>query len=140
MNHYQDWDPVIIRGKVNKEKEKEKYVKFMGQEIKLPKRSQYSGKTREQKLDETELGTHKKVSKDTALTIQKARVAKQYTQKDLAGLINVSTDIISSYESGKAIPDPKVMQKLRRVLVTVSCLSGTPRRGRLPRTQCSLRP
>jgi hypothetical protein len=61
MNHYQDWDPVIIRGKVNKEKEKEKYVKFMGQEIKLPKRSQYSGKTREQKLDEAELaGTHKK--------------------------------------------------------------------------------
>jgi putative transcription factor len=116
MNHYQDWDPVIIRGKVSKEKEKEKYVKFMGQEIKLPKRSQYSGKTREQKLDETELGTHKKVSKDTALTIQKARVAKQYTQKDLAGLINVSTDIISSYESGKAIPDPKIMQKLRRVL------------------------
>ena len=88
----------------------------MGQEIKLPKRSQYSGKTREQKLDETELGTHKRISKDTALTIQKARVAKQYTQKDLAGLINVSTDIISSYESGKAIPDPKVMQKLRRVL------------------------
>jgi putative transcription factor len=116
MNHYQDWDPVIIRGKVNKEKEKEKYVKFMGQEIKLPKRSQYSGKTREQKLDEIELGTHKKVSKETALTIQKARVAKQYTQKDLAGLINVSTDIISSYESGKAIPDPKIMQKLRRVL------------------------
>src|SRR6056300_799002 len=114
MNHYQDWDPVIIRGKVNKEKKK--YVKFMGQEIKLPKRSQYSGKTREQKLDETELGTHKKVGKDTALTIQKARVAKQYTQKDLAGLINVSTDIISSYESGKAIPDPKVMQKLRLVL------------------------
>ena len=116
MNHYQDWDPVIIRGKVSKEKEKEKYVKFMGQEIKLPKRSQYSGKTREQKLDETDLGTHKRISKDTALTIQKARVAKQYTQKDLAGLINVSTDIISSYESGKAIPDPKIMQKLRRVL------------------------
>ena len=114
MNHYQDWDPVIIRGKVSREKEK--YVKFMGQEIKLPKRSQYSGKTREQKLDETELGTHKRISKDTALTIQKARVAKQYTQKDLAGLINVSTDIISSYESGKAIPDPKIMQKLRRVL------------------------
>tara|TARA_B110000444_G_scaffold139431_1_gene130885 strand:+ start:606 stop:968 length:363 start_codon:yes stop_codon:yes gene_type:complete len=114
---HQDWDEVTIHGKsVTKEKEKEKYVKFMGQEIKLPKRSQYSGKSPEQKLDETELGTHKKVSKETGLTIQRARVAKKYTQKDLSNLINVSSDIISSYELGKSIPDPKIMQKLRRVL------------------------
>jgi len=114
---HQDWEEVTIHGKsVKKEKEKEKYVKFMGQEIKLPKRSQYSGKSPEQKLEETELGTHKRVGKETGLTIQRARVSKQYTQKDLAGLINVSSDIISSYESGKAIPDHKIMQKLRRVL------------------------
>ena len=117
MNNYQDWDPVVIRGKIDKTREKEKYVKFMGQEIKLPKRSQYSGKSPEQKLDEAVLGgTHKKVSKETGLTIQRARVAKKYTQKELANLINVSADIISSYESGKAIPDHKIMQKLRRVL------------------------
>ena len=114
---HQDWEEVTIHGKsFKKEKEKEKYVKFMGQEIKLPKRSQYSGKTPEQKLDETMLGTHKKVGKETGLTIQRARVAKKYTQKELANLINVSADIISSYESGKAIPDHKIMQKLRRVL------------------------
>ena len=110
---HQDWEEVTIHGKSVK---KEKYVKFMGQEIKLPKRSQYSGKSPEQKLDETMLGTHKKVGKETGLTIQRARVAKKYTQKDLANLINVSSDIISSYESGKAIPDHKIMQKLRRVL------------------------
>ena len=103
---HQDWDEITIHGKsVTKEKEKEKYVKFMGQEIKLPKRSQYSGKSPEQKLDETDLGTHKRVGKETGLTIQRAR-----------NLINVSSDIISSYESGKAIPDHKIMQKLRRVL------------------------
>ena len=114
---HQDWEEVTIHGKsFKKEKEKEKYVKFMGQEIKLPKRSQHSGKTPEQKLDETMLGTHKKVGKETGLTIQRARVAKKYTQKELANLINVSADIISSYESGKAIPDHKIMQKLRRVL------------------------
>ena len=114
MNHYQDWDPVIIRGKVDKTKEKEKYVKFFGQEIKLP--SKNPGKSREQKLEETEIGTHKKIGKETGLTIQRARVSKKYTQKELANLINVSSDIISSYESGKAIPDHKIMQKLRRVL------------------------
>ena len=52
MNNYQDWDPVVIRGKIDKTREKEKYVKFMGQEIRLPKRGQYSGKSPEQKLDE----------------------------------------------------------------------------------------
>tara|TARA_B100000287_G_scaffold262270_1_gene246769 strand:- start:221 stop:577 length:357 start_codon:yes stop_codon:yes gene_type:complete len=114
MNHYQDWDPVIIRGKVDKTKEKEKYVKFFGQEIKLPNKN--PGKSREQKLEETEIGTHKRVGKETGLTIQRARVAKKYTQKELANLINVSSDIISSYESGKAIPNHKIMQKLRRVL------------------------
>ena len=114
MNHYQDWDPVIIRGKVDKTKEKEKYVKFFGQEIKLPNKN--PGKSREQKLEETEIGTHKKIGKETGLTIQRARVSKKYTQKELANLINVSSDIISSYESGKAIPDHKIMQKLRRVL------------------------
>ena len=72
-----DWDPVIVRGKIDKTREKEKYVKFMGQEIKLPKRSQYSGISPEQKLEEAELcGTHRKVSKETGLTIQRARVAK----------------------------------------------------------------
>jgi len=114
MNHYQDWDPVIIRGKVDKTKEKEKYVKFFGQEIKLPNKN--PGKSREQKLEETEIGTHKKIGKETGLTIQRARVSKKYTQKELANLINVSSDIISSYESGKAIPNHKIMQKLRRVL------------------------
>ena len=114
---HQDWDEITIHGKsVTKEKEKEKYVKFMGQEIKLPKRSQYSGKSPLQKLEETDLGTHKRVGKETGLTIQRARTTKKYTQKELANLINVSSDIISSYESGKAIPDPKIMQKLRRVL------------------------
>ena len=114
---HQDWEEVTIHGKtIKKEKEKEKYVKFMGQEIKLPKRSQYSGKSHEQKLDETMLGTHKKVGKETGLTIQRARVSKKYTQKDLANLINVSSDIIASYESGKAIQDNNIMQKLRRIL------------------------
>ncbi len=111
-----DWDPVIVRGKIDKTREKEKYVKFMGQEIKLPKRSQYSGISPEQKLEEAELcGTHRKVSKETGLTIQRARVAKQYTQKDLAGLYTYQ-QIYLSYELGKSIPDPNVMQKLRRVL------------------------
>jgi putative transcription factor len=73
--------------------------------------------TKEQKLDQTELGTHEKVSLSLAKTIQQARIGKGFkTQKDLANAIGVPANIINSYESGKAIPDNQILQKLRRVL------------------------
>jgi putative transcription factor len=52
-----------------------------------------------------------------AKTIQQARIAKGFkTQKDLATAIGVPANVINSYESGKAIPDNAVLQKLRKVL------------------------
>ena len=52
---------------------------------------------------QTELGTHEKVSLSVAKTIQQARIAKGYkTQKDLAVAVCVPTNVINSYESGKA--------------------------------------
>ncbi|RPH12741.1 MAG: XRE family transcriptional regulator [Alteromonadaceae bacterium TMED7] len=50
-------------------------------------------------------------------TIQQARIAKGFkTQKDLAVAVGVPANIINSYESGKAMPDNTVLQKLRKVL------------------------
>jgi putative transcription factor len=52
-----------------------------------------------------------------AKAIQNGRIAKGFkTQKDLAVAIGVPANIINSYESGKAIPDNAILQKLRRVL------------------------
>lgn len=48
--------------------------------------------------------------------IQKARVASNFSQKELAQKINVTQKIIQSYENGTAIPDPQILQKLRRIL------------------------
>lgn len=74
-------------------------------------------KTREQKLDNTELGDIPRVSYSMAKTIQLGRVSKGFkTQKDLAVAIGVSQSLINAYESGKAIPETKVLQKLRRIL------------------------
>jgi len=102
MDH-QDWNPVVIRGKTTKSATSAPH----------PHREV----TKEQKLDRTELGTHEKVSISLAKTIQQARIGKGFkTQKDLANAIGVPANIINSYESGKAIPDNAILQKLRRVL------------------------
>ena len=99
MNH-QDWNPVVIHGKAKHTAPRPHY------EV-----------TKEQKLDREELGTHKKVGLTMAKAIQNGRIAKGFkTQKDLAVAIGVPANIINSYESGKAIPDNAILQKLRRVL------------------------
>jgi putative transcription factor len=101
MNH-QDWNPVIIHGKAAPTKQ--------------PPHKHYE-RTKEQKLEDEELGTHKKVPLSMAKMIQQGRIAKGFkTQKDLAIAVGVNVSIISSYESGRAIPDPGILQKLRRVL------------------------
>ncbi len=101
MNH-QDWNPVIIHGKAAPTKQ--------------PPPKHYE-RTKEQKLEDEELGTHKKVPLSMAKMIQQGRIAKGFkTQKDLAIAIGVNASIVGSYESGRAIPDPGVLQKLRRVL------------------------
>jgi len=100
---YQDWTPVIIHGKAAPSNQKSP----------PPHREV----TKEQKLDREELGTHKKVSLSMAKMIQQGRLAKGFkTQKDLAIAVGVNVSVINSYESGRAIPDPNVLQKLRRVL------------------------
>ena len=102
MNH-QDWNPVVIHGKAAP----------ANQRPPQPHREV----TKDQKLDREELGIHNKVSLSTAKTIQQGRIAKGFkTQKDLANAVGVNASIINSYESGRAIPDPSILQKLRRVL------------------------
>ena len=102
MNH-QDWKPVVIHGKSAP----------ASQKIARPHREV----TKAQKLDREELGPHTKVSLSTAKMIQQGRIAKGFkTQKDLAHAIGVNASIINAYESGRAIPDVQIMQKLRKVL------------------------
>lgn len=49
-------------------------------------------------------------------SIQKARLAKSLTQKDLAGKLRVNVKIINEYESGKVVPDKTMISKICRVL------------------------
>lgn len=65
---------------------------------------------------ETDLLRHATVPMSLAKTIQNARLAKFPSQKDFAKALNMRVDIVNSYESGKAVPDNAVLQKMRRIL------------------------
>merc|ERR1719183_1414225 len=69
------------------------------------------------KLDEnTEAFRHETVSHDFKLALQQARLAKKMTQAALATTINEKSMVINEYESGKAIPNGAIINKLNRAL------------------------
>ena len=69
--------------------------------------------------DESEVFITKRVGNSFKAALQKARQAKGWTQTELAKQINEKSTVINEYESGKAIPNGQVIQKLNRVLGTV---------------------
>jgi putative transcription factor len=58
----------------------------------------------------------KTVSVDLKNQIQQARQAKGLSQKELANKINEKQTIVAEYESGKAIPDQKILSKMSKAL------------------------
>lgn len=67
-------------------------------------------------VDNTEIDTIPKVSLQISKNMQKARLRLKISQKDLAHKINVPSKLIQQYENGKAIPQPHILQKIRKVL------------------------
>jgi len=65
--------------------------------------------------DSEKLG-HNKVSLEQAQAIQKARLAKGWTQEDLAKKLFVQKGIIADYEKHSAIPDQQLLAKMERQL------------------------
>ncbi len=69
------------------------------------------------KLEEsTEEFHHNTVNKNLSKSISQARLAKKMTQQQLATAINERAQIIQQYESGQAIPNPQILNKLDRAL------------------------
>merc|ERR1711865_1123230 len=67
------------------------------------------------KLDEnTETFKHETVSHDFKMALQQARLAKKMSQAALATAINEKGTVINEYESGKAIPNGAIINKLNR--------------------------
>lgn len=69
------------------------------------------------KLDEnTDGGRHNTVSHGTSTTITKTRAAKGLTREQLAQKVNIKSSVLVEYETGKAIPNQQILNKLERVL------------------------
>ncbi len=68
------------------------------------------------KIEETEVGAIKRVSKEQAKAIVQGRQAKKMTQKELAQKCNVLPTVISQYETAKAQPDQRILAKMQRIL------------------------
>lgn len=66
--------------------------------------------------DSTEEFSHKSVGKELSKSLAQARLAKKMTQAQLATAINEKPHVIQNYESGQAIPNPQILNKLDRAL------------------------
>lgn len=69
------------------------------------------------KFDE-DTGEYKtaQVNKKLCVIIQKARLSKKLSQKDLAKKVNIQVGILNEYEAGKKKPDNNILGKLEKVL------------------------
>jgi putative transcription factor len=105
MDH-QDWKPVIVKKKIKKKT------------VITNKKNVISDEQRRKiKVDnESETFKIEKVSMSFGKEMQKARCAKNFTQKTLAQRLNVKSTIIANYEQGKAIPNNAFINKIERVL------------------------
>ena len=66
--------------------------------------------------DDPEVMKHNTVTVNFGQSLMKARMEAKMTQKELAQKMNVKIAIIKSYESAKAIPNPRIISNLERHL------------------------
>ncbi len=116
---YATEDHTIILKKTAKQLEKDKSIIHQGNlstVVQEKKVHNPEGAHLHKIAEYNDAGTIPTVSMDVSKTIQKVRLDKGLTQKDLAGKINEKPTIINDYESGKAIPNPQVLGKMERIL------------------------
>eukprot|EP00771_Trimastix_marina_P000560 gnl/Trimastix_PCT/1579.p2 GENE.gnl/Trimastix_PCT/1579~~gnl/Trimastix_PCT/1579.p2 ORF type:complete len:149 (-),score=29.68 gnl/Trimastix_PCT/1579:34-456(-) len=127
----QDWNPVVVRknrgppGGRQANSKVAQQARQQGAEVDTVRR--YGGGTNRRanpsinmrKLDsndDDEEVALPSMDRNVALEIQRARLAKKWTQADLARRINEKQSVVNDYESGRCIPNPQILSKMRRQL------------------------
>lgn len=99
MYNEQDWIPVILsKPKPN---------------LKVHNENNKNNKTL---VSEDEIVIIPKISQSNSILIKTARNNMKLTQKQLAKQISIDSQTLQAYESGKAVPDFKIMLKLEKIL------------------------
>ncbi|OEH79660.1 multiprotein-bridging factor 1b [Cyclospora cayetanensis] len=128
--NFQDWTPVVLQKgggsqkRVTKEQEINK-ARRAGESIETEKKF-LGGKNKAtksalipnaKKIEEDTGDYHvDRVSTDFCRALAEARRNKGMTQAQLAQAINEKPSVVSEYESGKAIPNGAVLQKMSKAL------------------------
>jgi putative transcription factor len=122
----QDWAPVVISKRPPSAKGKAKeVVDDQGNAVPVEAQKRFAAGTNKNQnapcyarklAEETEELKHKTITMEVRLVIQQARTAKGLKQEDLARLINEPQKVIAEYESGKAIPNQQIFNKLEKAL------------------------
>ena len=111
---FQDFEPLIIRGKnttIKRQQERDgktSSVKKTGMSDEAKKMANLANDTESTKV--------KTVSSDVAKRIRETRNAKKMTQKQLAGKVPMLQTDLQKYENGTALPNTKYLQKLQTLL------------------------
>jgi putative transcription factor len=111
----QDWNPVILSKKPTGGSKKAANEHLASGKFETIKRTSADPKFKKLEND-NEHFEHARVSANLANTIIKTRLAKKMSRVDLARSINEHEKIVADYETRKAIPDPKILNKMSKVL------------------------
>eukprot|EP00931_Biecheleriopsis_adriatica_P069915 TRINITY_DN43720_c0_g1_i1.p1 TRINITY_DN43720_c0_g1~~TRINITY_DN43720_c0_g1_i1.p1 ORF type:complete len:146 (+),score=33.68 TRINITY_DN43720_c0_g1_i1:67-504(+) len=124
-----DWSPVVWqksgpKGKASKSASEVNAARRSGAAVETEKKfggggnqSSHSVCSNAKKLDEhTETFRHATVSHEFKTALMQARMAKKMSQAALATAINEKGSVINEYESGKAIPNGPIINKLNKAL------------------------
>ena len=113
---FQDWEPVIVRKPAPKSSAE---AKKRGYKVTTKKKDTsnklYKNDSNLKNLED-DVVVPKKISFNVKITIQKARAANKMTQAQLAQRLNLPLNMIKNYESGKAIPNNNILNRMGRVL------------------------
>lgn len=112
MEH-QDWNTVYTKAnkEINKtpaERKKEKEIKKNAEK--------FAKENKIEKQIEDGNMKHKKMDTSFGKDLQKKRLSKGMTQKDLAQKLNIPLKDINDIESGKAKHNPGLMNKINRIM------------------------
>ena len=111
---FNDYNPLIIRGKNAAVQSK---MRREGKTETKVKNTHSETGHKMKKLDEsTQAGRIKTINQKVSKAIIDGRTAKKMNRKQLAAKIQENIKVVEEYETGKAIPNIKIINKFQRVL------------------------
>ena len=107
--NFQDWETVTLNKKQNSQatnnNKNKDGVKLSDEALRLRKIE-----------NNDEIQKQDKISVKHCQLIQKARLAKKMTQKQLAQKLNIDQNTVAQYENGKIVPNKQILNKIAREL------------------------